>query len=158
MKKVNRNQNILSELLENDVLQRHINLVKRTIRFGIVGMSGAILDFSLTWYLLQCLHFNSYFANGIGFILAASNNFYWNKKWTFKSENRKVTLQFFKFMIVSIVGLSINSLVIFFLMSTFEINFLCCKIIATIIVFVWNFAINSAITYQDSKSCGDSRA
>ncbi len=56
--------------------------------------------------------------------------------------------EYFSFIGISIIGLGINNLIIYILTEKFKLNFYVSKIIATIIVTVWNFFANYLFTFK----------
>ena len=42
----------------------------KLLRFGVVGLSGMVIDFSITWLVKERLRWNKYLANTFGFSLA----------------------------------------------------------------------------------------
>lgn len=69
--------------------ESNAKLVKQGAKFGLVGLSNAIIDFTLYTVLaavlmvpLEKIFLVKYFSGSIAMI----NSFYWNRKWTFKSK------------------------------------------------------------------------
>lgn len=118
------------------------------LKFGVVGFSGMLIDFGITWLLKEKLKVNAYLANSIGFISAASSNYFWNRVWTFESENQDIPLEYMSFIIISVVGLLINNLMIYLLTTKFKLNFYLAKLLAIGVVTVWNFGMNFLITFS----------
>ena len=54
-------------------------MIVKFIRFCIVGGSGVFVDFGITWLFKELLHFNKYIANAMGFLCAATSNFFLNR-------------------------------------------------------------------------------
>jgi putative flippase GtrA len=117
------------------------------IKFGVVGASGMIVDFSLTYLFKEIIKIQKYVANAIGFTVAAIVNYTFNRIWTFQSIDPHVTLQFFKFFFISTIGLGINTLILYVLVSKYNKNFYLSKLFAIGIVLVWNFTINLIFTF-----------
>jgi len=124
-----------------------LNLLIKFIKFGIVGFVGLVIDFSITWLLKEKLKVNKFIANGFGFITAATVNYFINRIWTFQSKNLDIQTEYFNFIIVSIIGLGINSLVLWFLIKKFNLNFYISKLFAIIITTIWNFGANLLFTF-----------
>jgi dolichol-phosphate mannosyltransferase len=121
----------------------------RILRFGVVGLSGLFIDFSITYFLKEKVSINKYVANATGFTCAVISNFYLNKYWTFNSVGSQlITNQFFLFAIISVMGLCINSSVIMLLIKKMNVRFYLSKVIAVCIVFGWNFLMNTYITFH----------
>src|SRR5215831_8480703 len=94
----------------------------RLFKFGLVGLSGLLIDFSITYLLKEKVLINKYIANATGFTCAVISNFFLNKYWTFSSAgNQLVTNQFFLFAIISVMGLCINSSMIMFLVKKLNV-------------------------------------
>ena len=123
-------------------------LSEEFLKFGIVGISGIAVDFFTTWLLKEKLKFNKYLANCIGFSFAVINNFIWNRYWTFNDTVQPFTEQFLKFALISIMGLAINSLLLFLFVKYTKINFYIIKLIVIALVFFWNFSINYLYTFH----------
>jgi putative flippase GtrA len=118
------------------------------IKFGLVGITGMGLDFGTTWLLKEKLKINKFIANAAGFWIAVVNNFFLNKYWTFDNQNPIATEQFVKFLVISIVGLGINSLLLFILLKKIKGNFYLVKLAVIGLVFFWNFSANYLYTFK----------
>lgn len=116
------------------------DLVLKFVKFSLVGFSGLLIDFGVTWLIKEQLKGNKYLANSLGFSFAVINNYLWNKYWTFQDANPAMLEQFGKFLAISIIGLLINNLVIYILNR--HMNFYLAKLIAIIVVVIWNFIMN----------------
>ena len=111
--------------------------IKRLAMFGLVGFTGMIIDYAATAFFKESLETNKYLANTIGFILAATSNYYINRKWTFKSNNPKLVREYSGFIAIAIVGLLLNNFIIWILSDyLFSINFYLSKFAAITIVFL----------------------
>lgn len=118
------------------------------LKFCVVGLSGMVIDFSTTWLLKEKAKANKYIANSTGFILAATSNYIWNRLWTFQSANDEIVVEYFSFILISVVGLRINNFVIYLLNDRLKINFYLSKLLAIGVVTVWNFLMNFLITFS----------
>jgi putative flippase GtrA len=122
-------------------------LILKFIKFGIVGVSGVLVDFGFTFLCKEILKIPKYVANAIGFTIAASSNYYFNRIWTFHSHNPEVAIEYSKFICISLVGLGINTLILWILVSKYKKNFYISKLFAIAVVTIWNFFINTLITF-----------
>ncbi|MHC1772034.1 MAG: GtrA family protein [Flexilinea sp.] len=141
----------------------------RFLKFCVVGVFGAVVDFGVMNLLLQLTDTNSKTASTISFIAAVISNFFWNHFWAYPDSRQKpLARQLIQFFIISIIGLGIR----FMLFMTIEspiIN-LCQKIVPETfflspttmghnitliisigIVLIWNFFGNRFWTYNDVK-------
>ncbi|MGY0038738.1 GtrA family protein [Pedobacter sp. NJ-S-72] len=99
-----------------------------------------VIDFSLTWFFKDELNFNKFLANGIGFTVAVICNYLINRNWTFKDNKSKSGLQFTAFFTVSLIGLLLNSAIIFLLNNMLLVNFYISKAAAIFIVFFFGIS------------------
>jgi putative flippase GtrA len=117
------------------------------IKFCIVGFSGVLVDFGITFLFKEVLKVQKYVANAIGFTTAATTNYFLNRMWTFESHNPQVVLEFTRFFLIALIGLGINSLIIWAMSGKFKVNFYVSKLAATFVVTAWNFLINAYYTF-----------
>lgn len=122
--------------------------ISKFIKFGAVGGSGVIVDFFFTWLLKEKFKTQKYLANAIGFTVAASSNWFLNRIWTFQSHNPEVLLEYSQFLMVSLVGLLMNTLVLWVLTEKVKLNFYVSKLGAIAIVTIWNFFVNYFYTFS----------
>ena len=123
-------------------------LYLKFLKFGLVGCSGLVLDFSLTYLAKEKLRWNKYLANSLGFIVACISNYLLNRVWTFHSTDPEIGWQFSKFFLVAVGGLLLNNLVIYLLTEKLKLNFYFSKALAIGLGFFWNFALNYLYTFQ----------
>ena len=123
-------------------------LIFKFFKFCAVGFSGMLIDFGTTWILKEKMKINRYVANSCGFVLAATSNYFFNRIWTFESQNSKIASEYFSFVFIALIGLGINNLILWFLSDKLKINFYFSKIIATGIVTLWNFGMNFLFTFR----------
>ena len=123
-------------------------LLLKFIKFGVVGCSGMIVDFGVTYLLKEKAKLNKFLSNSAGFVLAATNNYIWNRLWTFHSKNEDIPVEYLSFFIISLIGLGINNLTIYLLADRLKWNFYFSKLCATAVVMVWNFTMNMLVTFN----------
>lgn len=117
------------------------------IKFCIVGFMGVLVDFGITFLLKEVFKVQKYLANAIGFTTAATTNYIFNRIWTFHSSNPHVVQEFSRFFFIALIGLGINSLIIWAMSGKLKVNFYLSKLVATVIVTAWNFLINAYFTF-----------
>jgi len=120
----------------------------RFIKFALVGSSGLIIDFGITYLLKEKLKVYKFLASSIGFTLAASSNYIFNRIWTFHSTNPQIFLEYSSFLIISVIGLLINNSILWMFNEKVKLNFYVAKVIATIVTVFWNFLANFFITFR----------
>lgn len=117
------------------------------IKFSLVGFSGLFVDFGITFLLKEVFKVQKYISNAIGFTIAATTNYMLNRIWTFNSHNPHIALEFSRFFMIALIGLGINSAIIWLMNGKFKVNFYLSKLVATLIVTLWNFLINAYFTF-----------
>ena len=139
----------------------------RFLRFAMVGVIGAIVDFGTFNLLVGLTHMGAVWASVISFTAAVISNFLWNRFWTYPdSRSKAVTRQVTQFIIVSLIGLSIRTPIFalgekllvdtfdritqkgFFLSSTF-LGHNTALAVSILVVMMWNFFANRYWTYND---------
>ncbi len=124
-------------------------LIFKLIKFCGVGFIGLIVDFGVTYLLKEIVKIQKFIASGIGFFVAASTNYYLNRVWTFQSHNPDILLEYSHFLIISVFGLIINSLVLWLLVTKFKYKFYYAKFIAIVVTTFWNFIANILFTFTN---------
>jgi putative flippase GtrA len=124
------------------------DILTKFIKFAAVGTSGLIIDFGTTYLLKEKAKINKYIANAAGFTLAATSNYFLNRLWTFHSTNPQIFYEFSSFIIVSIIGLGINTGVLWIFTKKTKLNFYISKAIATLVTVLWNFTANFIFTFN----------
>jgi putative flippase GtrA len=146
-----------------------INTRERTrfLRFLVVGIIGAIVDFGVENILHRIFGVPYVWAGTISFICAVLSNFFWNRYWTYPdSRSKPILRQLFQFTLVNISGLIIRIPILKFLEPIVtnlfyripeQFLFLPPDVmgenvtlaIAVGVVLFWNFFVNRYWTYND---------
>lgn len=124
----------------------YTELLFKFFKFGLVGVSGTAVDFGVTYSFKEWVKLNKYLANSIGFMVAVTTNYIFNRIFTFESQG-DVMSQYMKFVAVGIIGMAMNNLIIYLCEKHFKLNFYISKIAATLVVMVWNFLGNYLFTF-----------
>jgi putative flippase GtrA len=125
-------------------------MIFKFIKFCLVGASGLILDFSVTYFFKEKIKIHRYLANGIGFGCAATTNYLLNRHWTFASTNPAVMREYGMFITFSLIGLGINSLFLYAFENR-KYNFYVSKLFAICITTAWNFFANYFFNFSSSQ-------
>ena len=124
---------------------------KRVFKFGIVGLSGIVVNLGILFCLVEFFAINQDLASPIAIEFSILNNFVWNDLWTFGAVgNRKVSSRWHRllaFNIVSVGGAVINYGIFLALTTWLGVYYLVAQLIGILIAFVWNFLINRRITW-----------
>ncbi len=121
-------------------------MIQQFIKFCVVGGSGVLVDFAVTYVCKEWIRLNKYIANSLAFTIAATSNYLLNRLWTFHSHN-SIPTEYFKFIGISLIGLALNNAVIYLLTDKLRWNFYLSKLFAIGVVTVWNFFMNYFFTF-----------
>lgn len=129
----------------------HRRGVRQFVKFGIVGVSSTIIDWGI--YLLLTRIFGVFYlmAKILSFGVAVLNSYIWNRRWTFRSNDPAKLRQFIKFLTISIVGVVLNTLIMFIAVDKFKLHDIFGLFLATAIVMIWNFLANKFYTFREHQ-------
>ena len=115
-------------------------LLMQIIKFVIVGGIATIIDFVIFFLLHEILKINTLISNITSFSISVIYNYIASVKWVFdvdKDKNKKE--QFIIFIVLSIIGLIINTIIVYICIDVIKMYSIIGKILATAIVMVFNF-------------------
>jgi dolichol-phosphate mannosyltransferase len=81
-------------------------------KFGFVGGSGYVVNLIAFAILVGPFNFHHISAAIVAFCVAVTNNFLWNRHWTFEAGHGHAGFQAARFLTVSVAGLVINLIVL----------------------------------------------
>ena len=110
-------------------------------KFCVVGASGYVVNLTVYALLLRGLGVHYLPAAICSFLVAVTNNYTWNRLWTFRDRRGHVAYQGIRFLIVSTAALLAN-LAVLFLLVTAGMGELPAQAIAIALVTPLNFAGN----------------
>jgi dolichol-phosphate mannosyltransferase len=124
----------------------------RIFKFGIVGLSGILVNQLMLITLKESAGFPIWIAGAIAIEVAIINNFVWNDLWTFKSAERSHKLsnrwhRLLAFEVVSSGGAMINYAILNLMVFLFATNYQIANIIGILLGFAWNFTVNRRFTW-----------
>jgi putative flippase GtrA len=120
---------------------------KSLIKFGVVGLTGSIIDIGVLTLLVEVFNLDIVFSNACSVALAIVNNFLLNKLWTFRDTSKNYTEQFFKYATVSFIGWLMN-IVLMKLFLWLGWFYLIAKVVIIMIVSGWNYLLNKLWTFK----------
>jgi dolichol-phosphate mannosyltransferase len=128
----------------------------RFIRFGVVGMSGVVVDMGMLFLLSDpsTLGWGLTRSKLIAAELAIINNFIWNDAWTFNDISshqhgfRHRLQRFAKFQLICLGGLILNTVLLNLQFNLLGINRYVANGIAIVFVTGWNFWLNFKLSWR----------
>lgn len=114
-------------------------IIIQLIKFGIVGVIAAVIDFGTLMLLKEVLHLDVLVASAMAFSLSVIANYILSMLFVFKgSENGKVK-EFILFVLLSIGGLLLNQFIMWVGTEMLTVYYIWVKMFACIFVPVYNF-------------------
>lgn len=115
-------------------------LIEQIIKFGFVGFLCFFIDYGIMVFLTEVVHFHYLLSSAISFTVSVTVNYILSVTIVFETDkNKSRWKEFFVFVFLSIIGLGINQLVMWFAGEILGIFYMLSKIGATAIVMVYNF-------------------
>jgi dolichol-phosphate mannosyltransferase len=97
-------------------LRRRANW-EQLVKFCVVGATGYVVNLAVYTLLLEVAGLH-YVPAAVGsFLVAVTNNYTWNRVWTFRGQRGHVIFQGLRFLVVSTSALGANLLVLYLLVQ-----------------------------------------
>lgn len=129
-------------------LAARLKAKKRFIKFCIVGAGNTVLDFTVLTLLVELGRWPVLYANVGSFSCAFVSAYLFNKHWTFRDTGKNHLEQAATFLVISLIGLGLNSLLLWLMMLT-GAHYLIGKVGATGVVLFWNYFANRHFTFKN---------
>ena len=130
-------------------LRRRANW-EQLVKFCVVGATGYVVNLVVYTLLLEVAGFH-YVPAAIGsFLVAVTNNYLWNRAWTFRHQRGHVVLQGARFLVVSTLALVANLVVLHLLVSA-GLGEVVAQAIAIVLVTPVNFIGNKLWSFRHRR-------
>ncbi len=124
----------------------------RFVKFGLVGLSGVLVNEGLLWLLTENFGLHYLLSDAIAVETAIITNFVLNDIWTFRDRrtpgNKSLLGRGLKFNLVSLGGFGINIAILWSFTEVVGINYLISNLIGIAGATLWNFTINTLWTWR----------
>ena len=115
-------------------------LLLQIFRFIIVGGIATIIDYIIFFIMHDILHISTLISNIMSFSISVVYNYIASVKWVFEvDETKDKKQQFVIFIVLSIVGLGINTGIVYLCIDILKFYSIIAKVLATGVVMVFNF-------------------
>lgn len=128
-------------------------MVTKILKFASVGALGSVTNITI-FSTLTFLSINYNIASVIAFLVAVTQNYTLNKKWTFKEHNAKTKKKFIKYFILNFSSFSINLLVLNIIILNFgeELSTkIAAQVLGIAVAMGINFLGSYLVIFVDSK-------
>lgn len=125
--------------------------LKDFLLYLIVGGLATLIEW-LVFYILNGV-FSVYYEIGtiIAYLISTFFNWLFGRIILFKKSNKKLVVELLSIYGASLIGLGMNLLIMWVAVELFTINEMISKIVATVIVFLWNFLVREFVIYREKK-------
>lgn len=117
------------------------------LKFGLVGGSGYLINLAVFAVLAGSLGIHHTIAAIGAFGVAVTNNFLWNRYWTFGPGDGPAHFQAARFFAVSLASLGLNLALLELLVSSRSVGELTAQAIAVAVAMPFNFLGNKLWTF-----------
>jgi len=117
------------------------------LKFSVVGLTGYVVNLAVYVSLLKGAGLHYLPAAVCSFVVAVSNNYLWNRLWTFRSSRGHVYYQGMRFLVVSMAALGLN-LVILRLLVALGTGKIVAQAIAIVLVTPFSFSANKLWSFR----------
>ncbi len=112
-----------------------------------MGASGYVVNLTVYTALFKLLGVHYLVAAAGSFLVAVTNNYTWNRLWTFRGQRGHVAYQGARFLVVSVVALAAN-LVFLRLLVALGLGKILAQAIAIVLVTPLNFIGNKLWSFR----------
>jgi len=116
-------------------------------KFAVVGATGYVVNLAVYTALLRGAGFHFAAAATCSFLVAVTNNYLWNRLWTFRSQRGHVGWQGLRFLIVALVAYAAN-LALLSVLIAFGVDKVLAQAIAILVVTPLNFIGNKLWSFS----------
>jgi len=119
-------------------------------KFLLVGGSGYVLNLITFAVLVQVLDVHHLIGATVAFLVGITNNFWWNRHWTFGAGDGQVAFQAARFIAVSSVAFVVQIVLLEVLVSGFHVPKVLAQAISVVAATPVNFVGNKMWSFRRS--------
>lgn len=120
------------------------------VKFSVVGASGYVINLAVYSALLKGADVHYRTAAVLAFCVAVTNNFLWNRHWTFKATHGHAGFQAARFLVVSLFALAFNLAVLELLVTVADVSKIPAQAVAVLAATPLNFVGNKLWSFGRS--------
>lgn len=116
-------------------------------KYAFFGGISVSFDFLIYFLIYNYWLANPTVANIFGYILGTVLSFFLNAKLNFKVQD-KISMRFFQFFMVGLVGLCVSTLFIYILTEYLKADYKLSKVLSLPLVLVLQFVLNKKLSFK----------
>jgi dolichol-phosphate mannosyltransferase len=118
------------------------------LRFGLVGASGYVVNLAVFTLAVHGAELPYQVAATLAFLVAVSNNFLWNRHWTFKAGDGRAHHQAARFLAVSVAAFAAGLVILTLLVEVAGLREVPAQAIAIVAVTPLSFLANKLWSFS----------
>lgn len=125
------------------------------LRFALVGSSGILVNLAIYTGAIYLLDMYYLLAASLSFLIAMTNNFVLNLRWTFKTHNqglRSIGRQYLRYFLVTLNSYVINIVILWILVDYWYWHKVLSQLIAILITTLTNFLGSKLWAFKSKAS------
>ena len=126
-------------------------LLAQIIKFGLVGFLCFFIDYGIMVFLTEVAGVHYLLSSGTSFTVSVIVNYVLSLTYVFETEQKNRVKEFIIFVVLSVIGLGINQVLMWFCVDILGIFYMISKIGATAVVMVYNFITRKMILEKKDK-------
>jgi putative flippase GtrA len=120
------------------------------ILYGIIGVSGATIDYLLFLLFVDKFSWNVLLANLLSVSCGIINNFIWNVIFNFKTKDH-LFIRFVSFYSIGLLGLGISTIILKIFVDNLGYSAAIVKLASIVVVVIIQYFLNKYISFRKSK-------
>ncbi len=132
------------------------SLAGQFLRYMVTGGVAFVADFGLFALCLYGFGWHYLLANLVGLVAGLVLNYLMSILWVFTACKRilktKKGIEFVLFALVGIAGVGINQVLMYLMVDGLGINEMVSKMIAAVLVLMWNFGARKLMLFRGKKT------
>lgn len=132
--------------------QKTTNTFIQFFRYIFVGGFAFLADAFVLWLFEKWMHYMA--AAAIAFVIGLIVNYLLSIFFVF-SESKKVknkAKEFTVYAVIGVIGLGLTEVIMFLLTDVCHVYFLISKVVAAVVVLIWNFVARKKVLYNKANT------
>jgi len=139
----------LTTILKRLIAQPTDNSMVQLLRYCFVGGFAFLVDAGGLYVLTEYAGMYYLLSATVSFIAGLTVNYLLSTTWIFrKSKLRSRWAEFLIYSVIGVIGLGLNTIMLYFLTDIIHIYYMLSKIITAAVVMLWNFFARKIILFK----------
>lgn len=121
-------------------------VARQLSKYFWVALLGLVVDFGTLVLFTEIVGWNYLASAALGFSAGLVVNFFLSERFVFQDPSiANPRLRFVLYAIIGVVGLGLLGLLMWVLVDLFGVSYVVAKVLATVVVYAWNFLARRAM-------------